>query len=74
MNNKHIFKKERPITHIGLVVSQELCWSHTCGVPSVTFPRQAEAHMTGDGISKACEFVTPLNEVGLRSLAARELP
>lgn len=71
MNNKHIFKKERPITHIGLVVSQELCWSHTCGVPSVTFPRQAEAHMTGDGISKAYEFVTPLNEVGLCSLAAR---
>lgn len=44
MDNKHIVSKKPPIAHIGLVVSQELCWSYTWMVPGVTFPSQADAH------------------------------
>lgn len=31
---------------MGLVVSQELCWSHTWRVPGAGVPRQADAHPT----------------------------
>lgn len=44
MDNKHIVSQKPPIAYIGLVVSQELCWSYTWRVPGVTFPSQADAH------------------------------
>lgn len=40
-DNKHIISKEQPIACTGLVVSQELCWSHPQRVPAIAFPGQA---------------------------------
>lgn len=49
MNNKHTVSKE-PIAHIGLVVSQELCWSHTWRVPGASIPHAGwcSPNMIGD--------------------------
>lgn len=50
MNNKHTVSKE-PIAHIGLDVSQELCWSHTWDTgPRCQYPHAGwcSPNMTGD--------------------------
>lgn len=44
MNNKHTVSKEQPIAQMGLVISQELCWSHTWRVRGASFPTQADAY------------------------------